>query len=321
MSCFIHESLAAGAPHSQGSAGGIANPEFRASVAAEIEFAQVAVEVLVVHVLVHTDQTAFEDRKEVLQRVGVDIAARPFVLGMVHRFVLIRLALIDGRAVSDQTAPVIQMLHQSAADVFVVKVHAADCAAALDQTQNLRRGLGIERQILGLAGLGRLGEVGFIRLNGLAFAANRACIVRRGHCKANPVPHVPRGFHAHTQGALKLAGADAFLAGAHQVHSLQPNAKRRVRVLENGADLHRKGLAALVALAKANARALAVQLADLCCIAVAAVRADRTSRPKKRLDVFVSRWFGMEMWGIEDGSHVDLLSARPRLRLNSGYVK
>jgi hypothetical protein len=50
--------------------------KLRASVAAEIEFAQVAVKVLVIHVLIHTDQSALEIREESLNGIGVNVAAQ-----------------------------------------------------------------------------------------------------------------------------------------------------------------------------------------------------------------------------------------------------
>ena len=38
----------------------------------------------------------------------------------------------------------------------------------------------------------------------------------------------PGGFHAAIQHPLNLAGADAFLAGAHQVDDLQPQMQRQM---------------------------------------------------------------------------------------------
>jgi hypothetical protein len=41
-----------------------------------------------INVLVYADQTALEDRKEAFQRIGVHVAACPFVLGMIDGLVL-----------------------------------------------------------------------------------------------------------------------------------------------------------------------------------------------------------------------------------------
>ena len=66
----------------------VIDAEFRAGVHAEIELGQVTVEVLLVHVLTHTDHAALEDRKEPFERVGMYIAAPPLEFGVIDRFVL-----------------------------------------------------------------------------------------------------------------------------------------------------------------------------------------------------------------------------------------
>ena len=120
---------------------------------------------------------------------------------------------------------------------------------------------------------------------------------------ANPVAHKPRGFHAHGKGALKLAGADAFLGRAHQVDRLKPVAQRRVAILKDAAHLHGERFTALVALPEANTSGLAVKATDALLIAVPAVRADGTSRPKMPLYVGVGSGFIGELGGLKYGSH------------------
>ena len=66
------------------------------------------------------------------------------------------------------------------------------------------------------------------------------------------MPKVPRSFHATAKHPLKLPRADAFLAGAKQMDGLQPHAKRQVTILENRTLAYGKGLAAGVALVKAD---------------------------------------------------------------------
>jgi len=58
--------------------------------------------------------------------------------------------------------------------------------------------------------------------------------------------------------------------------------------LKDGSDLDGKRLAALVALANANAGRLALHQSEARLIRVAAMRADRAVRPNARLDVLVS---------------------------------
>jgi len=303
MSCFVLEPLATRSSYSHSRALSVVNAQLGAGVHSEIELAQVAVKVFVIHVLIHTDQTAFEDREEVLKRIGVNVTTRPFVLGVIDRLMLVGLADIHSRSVRDQTAAVVKVLSQGAAHVLMVEVHGADIAAALYKAKNLGRRLGIQCRTASLASLGRLCEVGFIGFDRLASAANRASISARGHRQPNPMTDEPCRFHAAAQHALELARADAFLAGAHQVDRLQPDGHLDMAVLENGADLDRELLAAFLAVTQAGARRFAVELMDAGRIAVTAVRADRAGRPQPSLDIGVGGFFVFELGGVEIRVH------------------
>src|ERR1035441_7030564 len=109
-----------------------------------------------VHVLIRANQAALKDREKPFKGIGMHITTGPFVLGMVNRFVLFRLALVDGRTISNQTAAVVEVLDQMIADVLVVEVHAADIAATLDQRENDFSALGVQGAVT--AGLGRAGQ-------------------------------------------------------------------------------------------------------------------------------------------------------------------
>ena len=74
---------------------------------------------------------------------------------------------------------------------------------------------------------------------------------------------------------------------------LQPDMQLAMAILENCADLNRKGLLARVALIDASAGALALELAYA--IRSLAARALRAIRPKPRLNPFVGRFFVVEM--------------------------
>jgi hypothetical protein len=108
------------------------------------------------------------------------------------------------------------------------------------------------------------------------------------------VPKVPSGFHAATEDALKLARADAFLAGAHEVDGLKPEPEREFAFLENGAHPDRKRLPAGVAFPQPGPGSLAGKTSDLGLIGVLAVRTDRARRPKLVFYVLESRIFVVE---------------------------
>jgi hypothetical protein len=88
VSLPVCESLAFESFHSDCSALRVIDAEFCSSIHAEIEFREIPVKVLLVHVLIDANESALEDRKEAFQSVGMHIAARPFVLGVIDRFVL-----------------------------------------------------------------------------------------------------------------------------------------------------------------------------------------------------------------------------------------
>jgi len=304
MSCFILEPLAREAFDRDGSTLRVVDPKLGAGIHAEVKFSQVAIQMLLVHVLIDPDQTALENAEEAFKGIRVNVAASPFVLAVIDRLMLIRLAHVDGRAVSDQTAAVVQVLDQMVADVLVVQIDATEIAAALDQGQHNFTALGIQGAIG--AGLGRARQEGLISLHGHIRTAQRASIGRRRHRMANPMTDEPCRLKAAAfpKHPMDLTGANAFFAGAHQVNDLKPNRHRNMAVLEDGSDLDGELLATLVALAQSGPRGFAGEFMDARLIAIAAVRADWSGRPKVGFHILVSCCFITEMWGVEDRGHV-----------------
>jgi len=295
--CFIGQSLALEALERDFRTLGVADADLGASVLAEIEFGQVPVKVFVIHVLVHADKAALEYRKEPFEGIGMDVAAHELELRVIDRFVL-RLSrhdeFVDSRSVSDQSAVFMQMFDHGRAHVAMIQVHGADVPATLDETKYHRRGFGVQRQPIGLAGFRGLRQIGFVGFDGFPFAADQPAIVLHGLTDA--MPEEPCGFHAASEHPLNLAGADAFLAGAHQVDDLQPQVQRQMAGLENGPHAHSEGLLAAVALAEAGSSGFPVQTADT--ITAAAMRADRAVGPETRFDVGESSGFVLEL-GVE----------------------
>ena len=112
------------------------------------------------------------------------------------------------------------------------------------------------------------------------------------------VRHEPSCLQGDAQGPMKLIAANALLAGAKQVHRLQPKPHRNVAILKYGSDLHGKGLAALVALIDARPGAFALQLADA--IDTAAMRANRAIGPTHRFKVLAGFAGVLELWLVDD---------------------
>jgi hypothetical protein len=101
---------------------------------------------------------------------------------------------------------------------------------------------------------------------------------------------------------VKLVRANAFFAGGHKVHRLQPKAQLNMARFENGSDFHGERLAAVVALANAKASRFASHQPYARRIGIAAMRAYRAVRPNARFDISVSDAFIVEM-GIRENRH------------------
>jgi hypothetical protein len=138
---------------------------------------------------------------------------------------------------------------------------------------------------------------------------------------ANAVTKVPRCLHAAAKRPLKLAGADAFLAGAKQVDSLKPKPQGKVAVLKDRSDANRERLATLVALAQANASRLALKATDPRGVGIAAVWASRTMRPKLRFDVSECRFLIVKSRFGKNRLGHGLISSTENLDTAYGYVK
>jgi hypothetical protein len=280
---LISEPLALAATDGNGRALTVIDAEFGASVVPEIELGQVPLEMLAVDVLIGADQPAFEDRKEAFEGVGMHVIARPLEFGVVHAFMpRDRRMLVVLRLIGHEAAILVNVAADHRADYAMVEDKGADVTAALHEAQDD----GVRPFAAGAAtGLARIGDGGFVGFHGLASAAHGASCAGV-HGEADAVAKVPSGFHAATEHPLKLAGRHAFLAGAQQMDGLQPQPQRQMAILENGADPHGERLPAGVAFAQARPGGLASEAADALLINVAAMRANRTIRPKLAFDIF-----------------------------------
>ena len=162
-------------------------------------------------------------------------------------------------------------------------VDRADLAAALDQPKN--RALAGEAGLAALRALGHdilVAEVGFIGFDDLAGATQSlGAGVTQG--LAQPMRHEPRRLVADAQHAVELVSADTFLAGAQQVHGVDPLVQRNLGTLQDGADGDRELLTAGVALDDTIAVRNAVKPGDT--LDFATVRANRPVGPVDRLQM------------------------------------
>lgn len=327
-SCFIGQSLADDALDRKVSAGMIVNPELFAVGVPKIELGKVAVQMRFADMEVAADDAALEDRKEALDRIGMERAAHIFLGPVVQDFVpevAAHVAILPG-VVSAEDRSIVNLPDEDGTQVSggnAGDVHGADTTTALDQRQHgflapasaePRRGALGAVPVLFLAP-----DESFVGFDGLAFAAERPKLTVL-HRFADAVRQEPRGFHAALKHPLDLAGRNALLAGAHQVNDLKPQMQRKVAVLKDGADADGEGAAASVAFAKADAAALALQTTNVF-RGRATVWASRSARPKQRFNVSESRFFVVEMGRAQNRLCHGMSPYVETLRLGIGVVK
>ena len=130
-----------------------------------------------------------------------------------------------------------------------------------------------------------------------------------GHRFADTVRHEPSALERDAQGPVNLVAADALLTGRHQVNGLQPKMQSDVAVFKDRAHADGELGAAIAALLEAVALdTFRVPGAGLGTDAVqdvgrgnaTALRADRTIRPKHRLDMGKRGCFIVHIFGGQD---------------------
>lgn len=256
-----------------------------------------------------TIDPTLEDREVIFDRVGVpEVGADVFLGAVVHGAVageLIADCGIDQCLVGHQIARLIDVrdddwFEHLGRDAIGMQMEAADLTLSFDESEHgsFRRDV-----VLSIARLAA--NVGFVGFDDPVLTAERAAVVADteiSHCLSDAMAEEPSRFHAALEGALKLAGADALLAGAHQVDSLQPHTQWHMARFHDGADFDRKGLAAGIALTETGSGRFAVQSADAL-LGCAAVRADRAIWPEPRFNEGVGGFLAVEMCFGKDGTH------------------
>ncbi len=269
----------------------------------EIELGEIAVQVLLAAVLVGALHPALEDGEVALDRVGVDDAANVLALAVSRRLVV-----DEARCGLHVHAGVIGVQRRFLGDVGlkdrddsggldVVHDDGADLTGlAIDQGQHLH--LVVVGALLRHAGLAADERLVYLDDAGHPVAVDAHGRKLAGaHRLAQPVRHEPSGAVGHAEGAVKLVGGEALLAGAKQVRRLKPQVQLDVGGLEHRADRHRELLLAGAAAAKAHATAL--DGSDP--LDGAAVRAGRTSGPQQALKLGEGGGFVVEEGGGKGG--------------------
>jgi hypothetical protein len=280
-----------------------------AMVVAEIEFRYVALQVLFAHAMKRADDAALEDGEIAFNGVSVNVTAHVFARKVIDRLMAGNpLASDKQRAFAVRHQASISRVHLFREDrlerlgVNDRNMERAHVTAALNQREHALFAYGTATLLrLALAGVFVMflaAYVGRVRFNRAAVRAEQAR--RMLHGFADAMGHEPRGLIGHAQHALKLFRADAFLAGRHQLHGLQPDVQLDLAALEHRPNRYGELLAAILALVKSGTMRLAFQLVMIFRDR-AAMRAYRTVRPAHILKPLAGYVGVFKVRLVEDG--------------------
>lgn len=316
MSRLISQPLALHALQQNLGALGIVNAVRGAVGIAEIELGQVTVQMVMPAVLVNTFHAALENRKETFNGVGmnglievVNVAANAVNGGAVVAKEPTNAAVLSGLISHDAGALVDVGLNDREQGFEFQVIHdnaTGTASAAINQGEHFVL-VGIASRIL--AFFLSHADKGFINFHG---AATRAKGIQSAvlHGLTNAVRHEPSRLEGNAKGAVQLVATNTLLAGRDQENGLEPQVHSNVAGLENGANLHGKRLAAVVAFIQAKAGRFAAHA--LVALHAAAVGADRAMRPDTGLYELVGGFFIMKMGLGKDGfAHDWLLKVKP----------
>ncbi len=276
---------------------------FLTVVKSELKFREIQRQIFLAHTVIATHDSAFEQRPERFNRIGVNDATHVFACAVADYFMRQSESLaahaeqaiagvLIGRDQFNLLA--IYRLPNEAIERHRVGIldHLADDAAlARDRADDRRLALG--------SGQTKLSA--FLRVHILCFAAVvhlidfndshqllKLWIVQRS---SEPHAHIPRGFvRAVSEHSMDLQRADSLLGSQHQMQNLEPLLQRLFGFLENGSGLEREAIGrarlrpALHTLPVPRARLAFVNMI------VAATRALRTLRPAARVQIRPARF-------------------------------
>jgi hypothetical protein len=220
---------------------GSENVRVEAVIIAELKLRDVQRHVLLADLVERADDTALEDRPETLNRLGMNGTDNVLMLGVVNRGVREFLANVRiarpligaeqadlfGNSFVDESLQcrLLDVVDDAGDDVALAAHSASDNRFAGSGRPRLAVALN-PMPVLCLAADERFVNFNDAAQLGFRFDQGRADFVAHRMCSF---------VRAETHVALNLERADTLFAGEHQMHHLEPLAKRLVRVLKDGA--------------------------------------------------------------------------------------
>jgi hypothetical protein len=263
----------------------VINYERNPLVVAEVELAQIPLQMLLADVMIDAIDAAFQDREISLDRVGVGVATDILFCRVIHSLMAgeaLADRCIEAALVSAQIRLRRNLLFEDRLEIGGIDVRDMKGRDATFALHKRDHGF-VAGQLLCVGPVLRLAaNISFIGLNELAFATQAVRQLTFPHCLANSMGHEPCGFQGDAKGPVKLVSAHPLLGRAQQKHRLQPDMQFDVAGLEDGSDLHGERFTAGIALIDADPGALAFERAAAS--DNPAMRADAAVAPDVRLN-------------------------------------
>lgn len=223
------------------------NVRFATVVMAELGLCQVQRQILLADMMIGTDDATLEQAPEAFDVVGMHFTAHVLVRFVIYSSVaeglmqfLIARAFIGGdqidflryRLTNKSTHRLNRSVFDDAASGVALTRDRADHRDLIQRTA--------PALLLVPAAIAvQSSDVGFVHFHD----SHEFAEIRIAHRGAQAHAHIPgRLIRAATDQPMDLRGADAFLAGQHQVQNLEPCAQRLFGFLENGPSLEREAI-------------------------------------------------------------------------------
>jgi hypothetical protein len=305
MSRSIGEPLADNPAQCLVGAFGVVYAERDSAVVSKIKLGEVTMQVFLADMLVNAIDAALEDREVSLGGIGRRIAANVFLLRVIDGAVTGKALAslpVDAALIGPQVRGNVDFGFKNGSQIHgshFRDMMGTDAPFAFYQSNDSFLGGGC---LVG-AVPGSTANESLVSFDELSFAAERAKVtdIEIRHCLTDAVRQEPCGLQGDAEDAVQLVAAHSFLAGAEQVHCLQPHVQLYMAGLEDGPDFDGERLPTGVALVDADPGALAFERPAF--VDDAAMWAWPTIRPQPPLNEAVGGFFTVEMCGGKDGRH------------------
>ena len=211
----------------------------KASVVAEAVLIQIGLQVAFTNRMINAAQPVLKETPKAFDRICVNVANNIDLGTVVDSFVVVetirhvRDAVVGAELVREDCGlwENVFMDHtEKRRALHIIGNERFNVALAFNDANNRSLGF-IAAHRSATPTLALAANIGFIHLNGLAFAADRIAVLLQ-HC-ANLLEHAPRRLVRHSRFSLNLLRRNPAARLSHQVDRIEPRRKWRGRLVED----------------------------------------------------------------------------------------